>query len=379
MNSQRSQLRWAAILAVAIHGFAPCGFADLAGLPVRGGDISELPRLEHYGARYFDDGVQNDCLEILKRRGVNLVRLRLYNDPGNANHHPARLLDPLGWQNPERALALARRAKALGLQIQLTFHYSDYWSNPGVQHKPHDWEGQDFPRLCESLTAFTTHFLGRMVAQGTPPEFVSLGNEIQGGILFPDGASSNFSQLAELLKHAGRAVRSASPGSRMVLHVSDPRTNTANWFFDRCVAEGVAWDVTGVSYYPFWSKLAVADLAPHLGQLHRRFGKPVLIMETGYNWSANSCDGQRGQLKDNGPEGFPSTPQGQKEFLRECFKAVRAVPDGGCLGLIYWDPIFICVQGQGWQNGARNVVANTALFDFGGHALPALEAFRSNE
>jgi len=377
MTCRRIQLRWSATVAVAIHCLAQSAFADASGLLVRGGDVSELPRLEHYGARYFDDGAQKDCLQIFKAHGINLVRLRLYNDPGNTDFHPSRLLDPLGWQNPEHTLALARRAKLLGFQIQLTFHYSDYWSNPGVQHKPHEWERLDFPQLSGALVAFTTNFLGRMVAQGTPPEFVSLGNEIQGGILFPEGASTNFPRLAEFLTQGYRAVKSTSPSSRIVLHVSDPRTNAVNWFFDCCVSNAVPWDVTGVSYYPFWSRLAVADLAPHLDQLHRRFGRPVLIMETGYNWSTNNCDGRRGQLEDNGPELFPSTPQGQADFLRGCVKAASSVPDGGCLGLIYWDPVFICVPGQGWENGARNVVANTALFDFNGHALPALKSFES--
>jgi len=108
------------------------------------------------------------------------------------------------------------------------------------------------------------------------------------------------------------------------------------------------------------------------------FNKPVLIMETGYNWSTNACDGWPGQLSNNGPEIFPSTPQGQKGFLLKCFNDLKLVAEGHCIGDIYWDPIFICVPGLGWQLGARNVVGNTTLFDFTGHALPSLDAFHYN-
>ena len=86
-----------------------------------------------------------------------------------------------------------------------------------------------------------------------------------------------------------------------------------------------------------------------------------------------------GQLATTGPETYPRTPQGQKDFLLKCFKDLELVNDGVCIGDIYWDPVFICVPGQGWKNGARNVVANTALFDFDGNALPAFDAYEFND
>jgi len=102
-------------------------------------------------------------------------------------------------------------------------------------------------------------------------------------------------------------------------------------------------------------------------------------METGYNWATNRCDGPwTGQLSNNGPEPFPSTPQGQKQFLLTCFNSLKLVDGGHCLGDLYWDPIFIYVPGQGWELGQPNVVDNTTLFDCTGHALPVLDAFNDN-
>ena len=48
------------------------------------------------------------------------------------------------------------------------------------------------------------------------------------------------------------------------------------------------------------------------------------------------------------------------------------------LGYVYWDPIFIPAGNAGWVVGGKNVVSNSVLFDFDGHALPVLDAFRNN-
>ena len=351
---------------------------DIAYTFLKGGDISELPRLEFYGGKFYDDGVEKDCLQILKDHGCNIVRLRMYNDPGNTNHYPANQLDPLGWQNPARTLALAQRAKAMGFQILLTFHYSDYWSGNDMQYKPHEWEGLSFADLSTTLSNFTRGFMIQMTNQGTAPEYVSLGNEMQGGILYPDGAYTNWTQLAQLLNAGYGAVKSISPSTKVVLHVNSPQASLVNWFFGELASRGVNWDVIGCSYYPFWTGFTTEQARAHIDQFYPQFNQPVLIMETGYNWATNTCNGWPGQLSNNGPETFPSTPPGQKSFLLKCFNDLKLVTDGHCLGDLYWDPVFICVPGQGWQNGGQNVVGNTTLFDFTGHALPSLDAYFYN-
>ena len=80
------------------------------------------------GGKFYEDGEEKDCIEILKNNGFNIVRLRLYNDPGNPDYAPSNRL-PEGISGPEDILRLAKRAKEAGMQILLTFHYSDYWRN----------------------------------------------------------------------------------------------------------------------------------------------------------------------------------------------------------------------------------------------------------
>jgi len=234
----------------------------------------------------------------------------------------------------------------------------------------------------------------QMKNQGTEPDFVSLGNEMQGGLLLQDstptgspisttnspvnGSYTNFNRLAQLLNAGYAAVKAVSPSTQVVIHNANIDTGSVQWFFNQCVANGVRWDVMGCSYYPYWTGLTAQQAEAQMNQWYATCNKPILIMETGYNWATNRCDGYPGQLANNGPEPFPSTPAGQKQFMLNCFNALKLVNHGNCLGDLYWDPIFICVPGQGWELGQPNVVNNTTLFDFSGHALPVLDAFLYN-
>jgi len=44
-------------------------------------DLSSLLEVERCGGRFYDQGKRKDAMDILKSYGMNLVRLRLWNDP----------------------------------------------------------------------------------------------------------------------------------------------------------------------------------------------------------------------------------------------------------------------------------------------------------
>ena len=347
---------------------------------LKGGDISELTYLESMGAKYYDDGQEKDCIEILKNNGFNIVRLRLYNDPGNPDYSPSNRL-PAGVQNPDDILSLASRAKAVGMQIQLTFHYSDYWTNGITQHKPHDWEGLGYEDLKSAVYDFTYDFMAKMKAQGTTPEYVSLGNETVGGILFPDGSTDNFKQLAELFNEGYGAVKAISPETQVMIHLDAAGDKYKyDWYFDELNRNGGKYDLIGASYYPFWTRITAGEMREWAEYTIDKFDKDIFIMETGYNWNPVRLNGWEGQLKDNGPYDnvYPSSPQGQKDYLLELFTEIKKERHGRVLGCLYWDPIMIEVPGVGWELGAQNYVSNTTLFDFDGKSLKSLDAFKYN-
>lgn len=374
-----------------------------AALPARaatpflaGGDISALTWMEAAGARYSDRaGQAGDALAILKAAGHNIVRIRLYERTGPGTGRDGWYW-PAGSMDLPDVLALARRAQALGLQIQLTLHYSDFWTNAKTQDLPHRWaahlatlpdEAARMTALTEFVAVRTRMVMQALLKQGTPPAFVSLGNEIEAGMLYPYGRAtpedpSNWPRLAALLKAGHRAVKAVLPSARTVLHLDGggDEAKYRDWF-DQARAHGVDWDVIGSSYYPFWTGKSVAEMAQFCRAVTERYDRDLLVMETGFNWAPKRHDGWPGQLENNGP--YPagmSSPEGQRDFMAELLAAMKATPR--VLGLLYWDPIMIANPKVGWalKEGSGepgpNVVSNTTLFDFQGRALPVLDIWR---
>ena len=138
-----------------------------------GADLSSLLEVEALGGKFYDRGVQDDPMAILKRYGVNTVRLRLWNDPYNADGVPYGA----GGCDLACVIALAKRAKGLGLDWLLDFHYSDFWADPGKQVIPKGWQGLNEDGLAAAVGDFTAKTLAALKEAGVPPQMVAVGNE----------------------------------------------------------------------------------------------------------------------------------------------------------------------------------------------------------
>jgi arabinogalactan endo-1,4-beta-galactosidase len=340
---------------------------------IRGSDVSSLPRAEALGARFLrPDGEPADPLEILRDHGVNTLRLRVWVD------------SPDGYHNAARILPLAKRARALGFRLIIDFHYSDTWADPAHQIKPAAWEKLPFDELVAAVHAHTSALCRALATQGTPADFVQIGNEINDGLLWPEGRVStrgdDFAPLARLLQAGVRAAREAHPDTRIALQLGTAvDEKLVRWWFDGVRAAGVDWDLTALSYYPHLHG-APERLAPVLAAIAERYSRPVLIMETAHPFTLENADRQRNMLSRPAQllSGYEATPAGQAAFLRAVFDVVRRIPDSLGAGVVYWEPTWIATEGNGWNNRdprSGNNWENQALFDFSGRALPALSAF----
>lgn len=355
---------------------------------ITGGDFSMLSQVEKNGGKYYDEqGNEGDCFELCARGGMNLARLRLYNDPGNADYYPSKTFFP-GIQDEANILALAQRAKAAGMEIELTFHYSDSWTNGGEQYKPHAWANYSQEQLHEAMYTYTRDFLQKMVAQGTAPQYVSLGNEIQAGILFgnaehPDsinGYCSDMNNLSSLLAQGAKAVREVCPEAKIIIHLttsSDITVDNFKWFFTAMKNNNLDYDIIGASYYPFYGNKTIEDMIAAANTLCGMYNKDFIFMETGFAWNPLLEDGSIGQIANNDPY-KDMTPEAQRLFLQNLTQQIQA-GSGRILGYIYWDPIYMAAPNCGWAAGQKNVTGNSTLFDFQGKMLPAWDALRYNK
>ncbi|MFE1071799.1 glycosyl hydrolase 53 family protein [Streptomyces sp. NPDC058783] len=353
-----------------------------------GGDITYRRLNAAAGAQYADSaGNKKDVLDVLAPQGFNLARIRVYNKPGTTvnNNGEQQRLQP-GWQDIDDAVKNAQDAKARGMKVLLSFHYSDFWTNPAMQIRPADWAGYSQSRLEKAIYDYTAQSVRAMRTAGVTPEYVSIGNEINNALADVSRWTSPADYYA-LLKSASKAVRDTSPTSKIAIHLTTPdRTAYTSWISD-AQKYGLDYDIMGVSLYPFWTDMSIASLANFASWVGSASGKPVMAMETGYPWTpkANGASETtliaQNQLDPDGPENYGSTPEGQLRWTREFFRAMHNT--GKVVGISYWDPIAIDfadgADPNGWIVGGDNEVEDTSFFDYNQthRALPSLSAFRT--
>ena len=192
----KASLLMAAMLAtgtlampLAVQAAEQVTIKQVAGVPadfIKGADVSMLAEVEKHGGKFYDEkGVEKDAMLILKENGFNYIRLRIWNDPKDAAGNG------YGGGNNDLAttIALAKRAKANGMKFLLDFHYSDFWTDPGRQNKPKAWASMNIEQMTQALHDYTKSTVAEFKKAGVLPDMVQIGNEINGGMLWPEGKS----------------------------------------------------------------------------------------------------------------------------------------------------------------------------------------------
>jgi len=290
-----------------------------------GADVSFLPQLEARGRKFYEDGEQKDPLQIMAGHGFNFIRLRIFVHPEAEGGYSKE-----GFCGLEQTLHMARRIREAGMELLLNFHYSDYWADPQRQNKPLAWKDLDFPALKDTVKQYTVRVLDALKEQGTPPGMVQVGNEINHGILWPDGHISHPDQLAGLLIAGTEGVREVFPGVPVMMHVAlGGQHEEAVFWFDNMMARGVEFDVMGISYYPRWHG-TLDDLKYNLNRLAERYNKPLNVVEYG-------------------------------SFAREIHEIVFSLPRGLGNGTCAWEPIGFRGGGLFDRNG--EITGQMLLYD----------------
>lgn len=309
----------------------------------KGADVGWLPQMEATGYKFYDtDGSEKDCLQLLKDRGMNTIRLRVWVNPNDDKAS--------GHCSKEETVVMALRAQKMGMRIMIDFHYSDSWADPGKQFKPKAWENHTFSELMTDVYDHTFDVLSALKSVGVTPEWVQVGNEIPGGMMWPEGSTKNWSQLAQLLNKGYEATKAIDAKIKVIVHLDEGNNSEKfRWFFDNATANNVKYDVIGLSYYPFWIKKdyteTIADLANNLNDMATRYNKEVMVVEVG---------------------GEYDKVQNTYEMLAATIKAVKAVPNNKGLGVIYWEP-----QGEkSWSH------YSLSAWQSDGKPSPALDAFK---
>jgi arabinogalactan endo-1,4-beta-galactosidase len=293
-----------------------------------GADISWVQQQEDNGKRFFDNGKQQDILAILKNRGFNCIRLRIFHDPKAENGYSSK-----GYCDLDHTLAMAKQIKAAEMKFVLDFHYSDTWADPSHQRKPAAWTDLHGAELTKAVYAYTRDVVAALNKQGAPPDMVQIGNEISNGLLWPDGnvwKSGNWDEFCGLIKAGIAGAKQSAPNVKIILHLALGGQNAqSRSFLDKAVAQGVEFDIIGQSYYPRWHG-SLNDLTDNLTDLATRYKQGIMVVEY-------------------------SVPD-----VRRINDIVHGLPGGKGIGTCIWEPTM----------GRR-----PALFDDLGRTKPAIDDY----
>lgn len=339
--------------------------AAAASLTMRGADVSTVQRALDLGAKYYNAaGTAADPLDILKGVGVNYVRLRIWNNPAS------------NYNNLAKVLTYARVVKSKGLSLMIDFHYSDTWADPGKQYKPAAWSSHGIAALQTDVYNYTYSVCSQLKAQGTTPDSVQIGNEINVGMLWDDGKviNNNFTNVSLLLKSGYNATKACNSGTQVIIHTADADSDAhARWFYDGIKAKGVTWDITGLSYYCMWHG-SLSNMGSVVTDVKSRYGKPVILAETAYPFTAANADSTSNSITGSAPcSGYPATWAGQAAEFTAVQNTARSA---GAIGVFYWEPTWYAVPGNGWDpaniSGSGDGWDNMATFDWTGHLNPSI-------
>ena len=366
---------------------------------ILGMDASCVPSLENSGVKYYDhNGTEKDVYQILSENGINYIRVRIWNDPYDANGNG------YGGGNCDlaNAIAIGQRATKYGLKLLVNFHYSDFWADPGKQAVPKAWKDLDIDAKSEALYTYTKDCLEQLVAAGVDIGMVQVGNETNGALCGENGsAPDGWKNITQLMKAGSRAVREVCPNALVAIHFTNPeRVGSYENYGKQLQEHQVDYDVFASSYYPYWHG-TLSNLTTELNKITDQYGKKVMVAETSYAYSTADTDYHGNTVGSGSSTGHPYTVQGQADQIRDVIQAVADMHNG--IGVFYWEGTWISVGGSSYQENAALwekygsgwassfaseydpkdagqwyggcAVDNQALFDKDGKALESLKIF----
>ncbi len=369
---------------------------NLPGDFIMGMDASSVIANEKSGVKYYDfEGKEQDVFKTLAQAGVNYIRVRIWNDPFDADGNGYGG----GNCNIDTAVEIGKRATQYGMKLLANFHYSDFWADPAKQMVPKAWADMSIEEKTDALYKYTRESLEKLKAAGVDVGMVQIGNETNGKLC----GESTWFNMQYLFSAGSKAVREVFPDALVAIHFANPeKAGNYETYASKLKYYNVDYDVFASSYYPFWHG-TLENLSSVLSSINKTYGKKVMVMETSYAFTNQDTDFQGNTISDGGTvvTNYPFTVQGQANCVRDVIQTVANTPGG--IGVCYWEGTWITVgqnswdenhakwetHGSGWASSyaaqydpndagkyyGGSAVDNQAMFDADGKPLASLQVF----
>ncbi len=365
-----------------------------------GADMSMLIAQENSGVVYYNEfGEEQDVLLTLARNGVNLIRVRVWNDPYDENG--------VGYGggncDTANAIAIGKRVTEYGMSVLVNYHYSDFWADPSKQMCPKAWKDMGVEEKAEALYTYTRESLTEILSAGVDVAMVQIGNETTSGM----AGETNWKNITTLMNSGSKAVREVAAefnkDIQVAVHFTNPEKGKYATYAKSLNTYGVDYDVFASSYYSFWHG-TLDNLKKVLGDVAATYGKKVMVAEISYAYTYEDGDGHGNTIKEGawGTFDYEVSAQGQADAVRDCVAALAELGDSA-IGVCYWEPAWIPVPdsgeltraelwekyGSGWASSyasgydpkdagqyyGGSAWDNQAWFDFNGMPLPSIQTY----
>ena len=361
-----------------------------------GMDASSVLAEEASGVRYYNfDGEEQDLFRILADQGFTHIRVRVWNDPHDAQGHGYGG----GSNDIDAAVEIGKRVTENGMKLIVDFHYSDFWADPGKQMAPKAWADMDIDTKANAAYEFTRDSLQKLSDAGVDVGMVQLGNETNGALC----GETEWFRILYIMKSGSQACREVFPDALIAVHFTNPENSGAfPDYADKLQYFGLDYDVFATSYYPYWHG-SLENLTAVLSNIAQTRGKKVMVMETAYAYTGEDTDffGNSISPDSSVDKPYPYSVQGQTNAVRDVVDAVAQATNG--IGVCYWAGAWISVgqnsreensalwekYGSGWASSyaaeydpddagqwyGGSSWDNQAFFDANGHPLESLKLF----
>mgnify|MGYP002853831021 CR=1 FL=1 len=312
---------------------------------VKGADVGFLASQERGGQKFHDvGGNERECLELLKNDyQLTAIRMRVWVNPHG------------GRNDKNELLAIAKRVKALDMDLMVDFHYSDTWADPSKQPIPAAWLGHSFEEMKQDVRNHTVEVLSLLKDNGISPRWVQVGNETTNGMLWSVKTNERGWELKDSLgnsiithsmghiktepqQYAGfiragyDAVKEIFPEAVVIVHLDrGHRQDIYDYNLDTLLKYSGKFDMVGMSLYPYWAMKdhpelkaddIISDCIKNIRYVSQKYDCDVMIVETGYEVD----------------EEHPEKMEEGRRLLARVVREARTETNGHCRGVFYWEP-----------------------------------------
>jgi arabinogalactan endo-1,4-beta-galactosidase len=319
---------------------------------------------------WTDAGSSQDVLQIMKNHGVNLIRIRPTSTPPyqtfTLSSPPSAIPSTCSSngcfaETDSADLDLAKRAKQLGMSVELTLFF-DGGSSTAT---PGAWSGYTLAQAQTAVYNYVKTEIEAYRSAGVMPDMVTIGNEVDtgffGSLASPTG--NDFGPFAALQIQGMQAILDASsdttigaaiPAPLRCIHIT-PGWNLTG-FFGLANSNSIPYDAICQSYYPIYHGPLTAAQAAASNPSNQpveqsvlttaaALNKPIFLIEVGEHYESGF---------DANDPWYPATVAGQRQFLIDVDEVLKGLPNNLGMGMEYWDAegVNTAKSGGGFTNGA---------------------------